>query len=325
MKKLFFLLVAATLVVTTSFAQSSLVATLSHNGEISVFHGAASLKQAMEAAEHGDIITLASGRYEATNITKAVTLRGAGMKEDLLTGALRTQIIGDFAIDIQGATSEHLTIEGVYHEYRIVLCGIIENMMLQKCQFKYITYSSGNNTVHSLTCIHCNITHSMQLPMYCSARFISCSIQYPSNMGGNMEFTNCIIHDKLSGVNNSSFTNCFLNDWMGGILNGTNMATYCAGRAENSEGPFGNIPSTTNKTLSTEEFNALFKPDTFWELTDEAKQEYIGSDGKEIGIYGGNLPYETRILSPQITKCNVAAKTTADGKLSVDIEVKAAE
>ena len=72
-------------------------------------------------------------------------------------------------------------------------------------------------------------------------------------------------------------------------------------------------------------FNALFKPNTFYELTDEAKNTYVGSDGTEIGIYGGNLPYNTRILGPQITKCNVASKTTADGKLSVDIEVKAAE
>ncbi|MBR4897373.1 MAG: hypothetical protein IKZ48_01105 [Prevotella sp.] len=60
-------------------------------------------------------------------------------------------------------------------------------------------------------------------------------------------------------------------------------------------------------------------------LIDEAKQKYVGNDGTEIGQYGGNLPWDIRILSPQITKCNVAAKTTADGKLSVDIEVKAAE
>ena len=87
------------------------------------------------------------------------------------------------------------------------------------------------------------------------------------------------------------------------------------------------LPSMlTNKDIaSLADFNALFKPDTFYEMTDEAKSEYVGQDGTEMGIYGGNLPYDTRILSPQITKCNVAAKTTADGKLSVDIEVKAAE
>lgn len=61
------------------------------------------------------------------------------------------------------------------------------------------------------------------------------------------------------------------------------------------------------------------------ELTDEAKTTYLGMDGKEVGLYGGNLPYDENPSNPQITKCNVAAKSTADGKLSVDIEVKGAE
>jgi hypothetical protein len=62
-----------------------------------------------------------------------------------------------------------------------------------------------------------------------------------------------------------------------------------------------------------------------YELTDEAKTKYLGDDGKELGIYGGNLPFTPNPTNPKITKFNVASKSTADGKLSVDIEVKAAE
>ena len=62
-----------------------------------------------------------------------------------------------------------------------------------------------------------------------------------------------------------------------------------------------------------------------FELTDEAKTKYLGDDGKELGIYGGNLPFTPNPTNPKITKFNVASKSTADGKLSVDIEVKAAE
>ena len=62
-----------------------------------------------------------------------------------------------------------------------------------------------------------------------------------------------------------------------------------------------------------------------FELTDEAKTKYLGTDGTEVGIYGGNLPFDPTPSNPQITKCNVASKSTADGKLSVDIEVRAAE
>ena len=100
------------------------------------------------------------------------------------------------------------------------------------------------------------------------------------------------------------------------------MASYCAGYSQ-GQSVFYWINKQTNKRLK--QFDALFKAGTFYELTDEAKQEYVGNDGKELGIHGGNLPWDSHILTPQITKCNVAAKTTADGKLSVDIEVKAAE
>ena len=314
--------------------QSSLVATLSHNGEISVFHGATSLKQAMEAASHGDIITLASGRYDAVNITKAVTLRGAGMEEDSISGTFRTQIAGDFDINIEETTDSHLTIEGIYHENTVTMYGTLNNAMLQKCQFKNITYSGDLTAVNSLTCIHCYITDGISLPSVCSANFINCVITTPNNSkGGNMDFTNCMIRCRLNLINNSFFTNCFLYAWYTeyGIdpgyrfLNSSNMATYCAGCTSKNENPFRDITGSTNKNFNESIWDTLFKPDTFDELTNEAKAEYIGNDGTEIGIYGGNLPYNTRILSPQITKCNVAAKTTADGKLSVDIEVKAAE
>ena len=68
-----------------------------------------------------------------------------------------------------------------------------------------------------------------------------------------------------------------------------------------------------------------YRDDEMFELTDAAKTTYLGTDGKEVGLYGGSIPYEEDPTTPQITKCNVASKSTADGKLSVEIEVKAAE
>ena len=94
---------------------------------------------------------------------------------------------------------------------------------------------------------------------------------------------------------------------------------------------FANIPNTTNMIL-TGALNTAFKTYTgtyndneTFELTDAAKTQYLGSDRTEVGIYGGSLPFDPTPTNPQITKCNVASKSTADGKLSVDIEVSAAE
>ena len=330
MKKLFLSLVALVMA-TMSYAQSNLVATLSHEGEISVFHGSNSLRDAMAAADHGDIITLASGRYNSVNITKAITLRGAGTEaDDTSTGASRTEIVGDFNINIP-STEKHLTIDGIYHDGDISTYNTLNNPMLQKCRFKSIYDSSGHTTVYSLTCINCRITGVISLPRYTnsSAKFINCVVTSPQSSdngrNGSMEFTNCMILGSVANIWQSYFQNCILN--VSDKLPNTNMATYCAGYTSDSAGsPFANLTTqATNKVLTQEQMNSLFKPDTNYELTDEAKAEYVGIDEKEMGIYGGNLPWDVYIPSPRITKCNVAAKTTADGKLSVDIEVKAAE
>lgn len=328
MKKLLLSLVAVMVAATATYAQSSLVATLSHKGEISVFHGANSLKQAMENAEHGDIITLASGRYDAANITKAITLRGAGMEGDAVTGILGTQIIGNFEINISEDDSGHLTIEGIKHGNTITLKGNLNNTIFQKSWFSSI--SQQDCIVNSLTLIHCRIDNNIKLPLNTNANYISCIVGSPSNVGGYMEFTNCIINGQVSDINNSVFTNCLFCSVPGAwwsSMNATNMVTYCASTAGNvfNYNKLTNIIIEVDPNRYVADFNTLFKPDSFYEMTDEAKSKYVGQDGKEMGIYGGNLPWESRILSPQITKCNVAAKTTADGKLSVDIEVKAAE
>jgi hypothetical protein len=44
-------------------------------------------------------------------------------------------------------------------------------------------------------------------------------------------------------------------------------------------------------------------------------------DGSEVGIFGGFMPFEWRPSYSIIKRFNVANRTTADGKLSVDIEV----
>ena len=47
---------------------------------------------------------------------------------------------------------------------------------------------------------------------------------------------------------------------------------------------------------------------------------YIGSDGTQIGLHGG-IGFDLIPSTLQITKCEVAPRSTKDGKLSVKIEV----
>lgn len=93
---------------------------------------------------------------------------------------------------------------------------------------------------------------------------------------------------------------------------------------------FQNSPYNTNKTIASmdsvfKSFNGTYNDEQNFELVDGLKTSFTGTDGTEIGIHGGSLPFSPTPTNPQITKCNVASRSTADGKLSVDIEVKAGE
>ena len=75
MKKSIILALSLVLSVAT-FAQQ--LATLNHNGTTTAYYGMNALQQAHSAAVNGDIITLSSGIFNSVDITKAVTIRGAG-------------------------------------------------------------------------------------------------------------------------------------------------------------------------------------------------------------------------------------------------------
>lgn len=341
MKKLFLSLVAL-VSATMSFAQSSLIATLSHDGEISTFYGNSALREAHEAAQHGDIITLSSGSFTSVNITKAVTIRGAGMKVDTIAKTNPTFITGNFDIQIPDNVEQRLTIEGLLHNDIMYLKCKLNNATFLKNKFNKIesTSNAANQMINS-TFIHCIIKDYYILANNCSGSFVNCFINSPQNYDSSYEFTNCIIC-QIGSIYSSTLNNCILYDsgyegWSQGIgsyggrkLASSNSAFYCLGRNNNNT-IFANLDNnTTNHSYSDistifKTFKGTYSDGETFELTDEAKAKYLGSDGTEVGIYGGALPFNPTPTNPQITKCNVASKSTADGKLSVDIEVSATE
>ena len=329
-----------TVSVASVFAQSSMLATLSHNGEISTYYGATAFRDAYNASQHGDIITLSSGSFTAVNINKALTIRGAGMQVDTVANTFPTVISGDFFINIPDSVTQRLTMEGLYNNFTVTVGGTLKDASFLKCRFKVFTYYSSNATkMKNLTFIHCRVSSELKLPNESSASCVNCYICNPesySETSSNFEFSNCVISSEYtSHIYSSSFINCFIRNNSGWhdkdiYLDSSNSAYYCLGK-NNDNNMFQNMPNTTN-TILTGNLNTVFKTYTgsyndneTFELTDEAKAKYLGSDKTQVGIYGGNLPFDPTPTNPQITKCNVASKSTADGKLSVDIEVSAAE
>ena len=341
------------------FAQSSLIATLSHEGEITAFYGASALQQAHEAAVHGDVITLSSGTFLPVDITKAITLRGAGMELDSVNNILPTVISDDFKIGVVDDSLEHLTMEGIYHNHNIVLNGKISNAVFIKNRFGKLRCSETENTcLDNCSFVHCKIANELRVSQSgTSCNVTNCYIGKfgyikNENSGSSMSFSNCIVNTSFvdnrtaSEANawierfyNCSFVNCviigtnrFITQNYATVLIDKlplNSTAYHSVSINCSGGCFGNISNTTNQHSTFDEvfkeFTGTYNDNITFELTDEAKTKFLGTDGTQVGIYGGAMPFDPITTNPRITKCSVAAKSTADGKLSVDIEVNGAE
>ena len=348
MKKLFLSLVAV-MVATVSFAQGSLLATLSHDGEINAYYGSNALKSAMAAAENGDVITLSSGQFNAVNITKNITLRGAGMSvsTDSLNPHESTIIQGAFTINVADTLSGRVAIEGIYSNSQITYTGTLKNAQFLKCRFE--RFIAGTNAiVYNTSFIHCRIYNGFTMNDNSNAYFINCIVCCPNSSytTSTIEFDNCFIkYDYNSSYGNCSndivnayYKNCIIQSTATTASNQipSSCVTYnCIGLGyselfanmtlKNSTNKYVSTISSVFKTYNTTGSNTYINDSWTFELTETAAATYLGTDGTQVGVYGGNLPYDEEPTIPQITKCNVASKSTADGKLSVDIQVKAAE
>lgn len=324
-KGLFLTLLSVVLFSLRVSAQSSLLATLNHEGTISTYYGASALQQAYNAATHGDVITLSSGSFLGTDIKKAITLRGAGMQVDTVSHTEPTVITNNFTIDISDTLSHRLTMEGIYSNQTIKV-NTLKNAMFLKCRFYEFTYSSQSTSkMVDLNFIHCRIADFFRLATNGSAAFTNCVINYIYQFNSSpVSLTNC--YTKAGpNQNNSEFKNCIIVS----NINGNSSSTYYNNLYVTSSGCNLNSPNNTNvKILNTDErikfLTGDYSDDKDYVLTDAVRALIKGTDGTEVGIHGGSLPYDPTPTNPQITKFNVAAKSTADGKLSVDIEVNSA-
>lgn len=326
----------------TAFAQQQM-ATLNHNDTITVFYGHYALKDAHNAAVAGDIVTLSPGTFEKCDITKPITLRGAGVTIDTIAATYPTVITGNFKLDIPKHTEYYLVIEGVYMSQTIDI-NKLYNAKFNRCNIYQLKFGgSSTNSVsdeiaENVEFVNCLIREIYNYGYYSSTSsftFVNCALlwhsgEVPSTFINslliiNIEFSKSTAYNSvITRINGSySFTqtanafNCIFirNGYSSNILynttNNTNV-TY-----KNLNEVFETWHSLTN--ISN------FSFDERYILKEEIATSFLGSDGTEVGIHGGMFPFDTRPSYMVVKKCNVANKSTIDGKLSVDIEVMVEE
>lgn len=335
MKKLLFLLVMLVVLAVEANAQSTQVATLSHEGTVTSYTSANALRDAYNAAVDGDVITLSSGSFVSVNFEKRITVRGAGMGvkiKDTDPYVEPTLISGSFTIDADGDENHSFKLEGILCENQITLSKV-SNSVFTKCKIKNIINSS-NYTLKNLTFVNCIIYENLKIAIGTTANLYGCYLYHPYSTSGSVQgnptlitLTNCIIcdnstvglYDYYTVANNCIYINKNSNTIAPTTTHGNIFNSLWYGYKPSTNSTFSTSLTTHNNTI-VPEVEEIFKEGTFYQLTDEAKK-YLGGDGSEVGLYGSSLPFDPTPTNPQIVKFNVAPKTTADGKLSVDIEV----
>lgn len=316
------------------------VATLQHNDSITgVFYGADAFVSAYNAAVDGDVITLSSGTFNKCDISKSITIHGAGCVYDSVTNQLPTIISGNITFSFYDCSSCSTTIEGLNF-------------------IGAITFGSGSSAYGNYGHYYANNIS------FCKC-FINSISSHFNHERWNNQFVNCIIKSFSSGdfrntsVINSvvKFTSYIHNDinacnsidnsivLFDNGLSVKNLIAYNSIIATVSDHTVSNCiffncigietgntslfeGQTTQNVMEVNSCEDIFETftgevtfDNIYQLKQNVASSFLGNDGTEVGIYGGVMPYRTRPNYMIIKNCNVAGRTTEDNKLSVEIEL----
>ena len=347
MKKILFAMAVLFGCTMESNAQTNFIATLQHEGEFTQYYGAGALQLAYNAAAENDTITLSPGTFTFDSyFVKGITLRGAG-----IAASEPTYISSGICFYAQEVTQQ-IIVEGIIFNNFIYIRGIEGDEIKKagkidfiKCHFQYLrsdNYRSVNvEDVFPSVRVYNSSIFRMEFDSNTTPNFLfyNCYVDTPSCNSSSIPvnkttFINCLINwnSYANYAYNLSFYNCIFN-WYGTY--GGSYTSYTLPSSAtcynclsiNKSTIFREVVSgRDNKTVDNiadifKTFNGGYYIGDNCELTDEAKTTYIGTDGTEIGMNGGNYPFTTKVQYPVVTKFNVSPNTTKEGILNLDVEV----
>ena len=330
-------LLAALLIVNTATHAQNLIAV--QNGATPKFY--ASLDSAITHALAGDTLYLPGGSYSfSTQISKRLHFVGVGYNPDSTAVTLPTQINGDISL-LASASGGSMT--GINFTGKI--------------------YFGSGLPAENYTFFRCKINEFISFVIYGWSTIIKNNKFYENiigNMSGGGEL-NYFINNIFGGFggfggigsNNIFKNNIFLNT-SGGIGNSNNFennifisqTTFRIDRSiefqnstfrnnlflENISFPYlttnlgsGNIVNQTQASIFINQTGNTFDYTHNYHLKSTCPGKNAGTDGTDIGIYGGSYPWKEGAIpnNPHFQSVKIAPKTDANGSLNVNIKVQA--
>ncbi len=313
------LLICTLLCANVLLAQEQL-AVLRHNDSTSVFYGQTAFEQAYTAAANGDIITLSDGIFSTpSDIRKGITVRGNGAVADSARRSTGTYFMEGFAL-YQLGDSLQFSAEGIYfnhfngaysYDIKLTRCYIngIYNVSGLQATNCIIKGSVGGSSSRNNTYTNCVVNYGSEyIPNYAICN--NCIISgFEANNNDNYQYNNCVVRKKATSNNDT-------------ILNGAvNYSVLIGFTGSNNPASSGNVVMSLSDVFENWDGTGLPTDLETYVLKSSVSDSIQSIDGSEVGIFGGFMPFDWRPSYSIIKRFNVANRTTADGKLSVDIEV----
>lgn len=303
-------------------AQDVRMATLQHGDEVKVFTGTPAFKNAVAAAQKGDLITLTAGNFDDVGtIDKVLTIQGAGYRNTSVR----------FNINLPEG-EEGFYVEGVNFSYQVKVTGYAKNMTFKRCRFAATTSYNNKSTSLALGTNAENI-QIMQCRLY----------NFYGFSNNKVSILNSAISNLYSDEGNTVLANhcviAFLGEWPvvynsavysphnNPDANPLYYSIYCASTSCRKVGCW-NVGYSNNywQNHPFEVANAIYSND-IWDkqltLKEDAREKYIGDDGTEVGLYGGELGFTETPSNPQIVEHEVPSKVDDNGLLHVRFKVEA--
>lgn len=281
----------------------SLTAILQHvvdgNETVKVYVGKEAFKNAYTDAVNGDVITLSSGSFNVPSaFQKELSVYGAGYEEDDASGTAVTTLNSHIYIqDIESLSNLHF--EGLRINGNIQCTVPVSKMVISKCYCNYV-YLHGDGVQYTdITIQQCVIYGGVGGYNFSSGyttkaknlRVKNCIVNGVSTFDSEsiVNIDHCLI---LSQTNNTNaivypfkYTNC--------VFGNNKYGVYVAGTLQYCIIPWGGSDLDSNLIKPSKAFSdsedgwaTSYSADRTYTLL--LPEEWIGSDGTQIGIHGGD-------------------------------------
>lgn len=326
MKKNLLLVVCLVFASISAFSASLSSIMLQHNGSVTMFESD-KMSSAISAAVKGDTIYLSEGSFVGDfTINKEITIIGAGQL---------TIVQGNITIALDNTptlTAHMLDAIKVPSSYTVTVTKAVKNLKIRKC---YLYRFTSSASVTDLSIDRCNISYFPQNNNYKSGNVLNC---YISNIDGikdspinNINYINCNISyiGNVYSYNSyyvaGTFINCIIGNYTTSyiafnnsvFINTSYPSSYTFSASSSCQNCYAGNP-TMNKYTEEKTGMEYYTVDADWLQSNN----YLGTDGTIIGMFGGTIPYSLVPNVPTVTESKVTVDT-ANKKLNVTLKVTA--